>query len=437
MTMEIVIAVLSVLALFAMAYAVRKIGAAWESSAETQRKAVHVGVGVHAMLLPAFLGRPGFLVFAALAGVALLILRMPKVARDGVGASIHSVARRSWGDLFFLLAVVVLFLRSPGDPALYTIPIAVLTLSDAAAAIIGTEYGRMRFGAGDRIKSVEGSITFFVVTWITVVTILIIATDAPRQNVVWLATLVAAFSSLVEADSWRGLDNLFVPVGIHVLLSTWGASSPTALAVETVFWGGLVVSANHVAPYFKLTPHALRVAFVSFFLTAALVGPLYAVLPVFAYGTQLLARRSLSQTPGDHDLDFVSLVVLVGVVWLILGAEFVRSGIEFYTVTFGSIAVGYLLLSSPDDKTLLRLSLAIGGVLAVGAIQFAISRGAGATASWTPRSHMIALGLSAPFVTGVMVFFLPGWFRKPTPALRLGAASLILPVLAYLYEAFA
>jgi dolichol kinase len=437
MMLQVVIAVLSVLALFGMAHTVRKLGMAWRLSAETQRKAVHVGVGVHAMLLPLFLGRDGFLVFAALAGLALLVLRLPKVASEGAGASIHSVERRSWGDLFFLLAVLVLFLRSHGDPALYVLPIAVLTLSDAAAAIIGTEYGRMRFGAGDRVKSIEGSVAFFVVTWITVVTILILATEIPRQNIIWLATLVAVFSSLVEADSWRGLDNVFVPVGIHVLLATSGNSTPASLAAQTLLWVVLIAVARELAPRLHLTAHALRAAFVSFFLTAALVGPIFAILPVCAYLAQLAARKALADAPGDHDLDFVSLVVLVGVVWLILGAVFEKSAIEFYTLTFGAIAAGYVVVAFSGQGRASRIAFAIGGTAAVGAIHYAMIDHVPAARFWAPNSLMISLSFLAPAATTAIVVLTPAWFRKSAPGLKLGALSLMLPAMTYVYEVFA
>ena len=66
MTWQLTAAILSVAALFAMTYGVRKFGVSRGWSPETQRKAVHVGVGVHAMLLPLVMDRVGFAAFAGL-----------------------------------------------------------------------------------------------------------------------------------------------------------------------------------------------------------------------------------------------------------------------------------------------------------------------------------------------------------------------------------
>jgi hypothetical protein len=47
--------------------------------------------------------------------------------------------------------------------------------------------------------------------------------------VIVLSFLIAGFCALVEADSWRGLDNLFVPIGAHLLLARHLGTDPIAL----------------------------------------------------------------------------------------------------------------------------------------------------------------------------------------------------------------
>ena len=51
MTAQVLIAVASVVALFAACTGIRRLPAGLSIGAESQRKAVHVGVGIHAMLL--------------------------------------------------------------------------------------------------------------------------------------------------------------------------------------------------------------------------------------------------------------------------------------------------------------------------------------------------------------------------------------------------
>jgi len=431
LTAQIVIAVVSVIALFALAAIIRKIADRFVIGAESQRKAVHVGVGVHAMLLPLLLTRDGFLIFAGLAATALLVLRIPGIASEGIGASLHSVERRSWGDFLFLVAVTVLFVLSPGNPALYILPIAVLTLSDAAAALVGTEYGRLRFGGDDRIKSVEGSVTFFVVTWMTTVIILQLATDIPRANVIWLATLVSIFATYVEADSWRGLDNLFVPVGIHVLLSTWAQSPPVILAGLTIGWLLLLFLARMVAPTLGMTPHAARAAAVALFLSAIVASPINSVLPVLAFAAALLARS----TEGDTEpiLDFVTTLILTGVAWLTTGNVFGTNAIAFYAASFAAIGAGYGVYAMQGN----RFKLA-GAALAAAVFIFAywlLLPGMIRFMGWTPDLPLFAVAAGVTILTVLMEILRERFSQDRAPGLPLAVTALILLLPVYVYEA--
>lgn len=430
MIAQSVIAIASVIALFALAWAIRRIADRFLLSAESQRKAVHVGVGIHAMTLPLLLTRDGFLIFAVLAAAALLVLRIPGIASDGIGASLHSVQRRSWGDFLFLVAVSLLFVLTPGNPALYTLPIAVLTLSDAAAALIGTEYGKLRFGGDDRIKSVEGSATFFVVTWITCVIILLLETEIPRQNVLLLATLVGAFATYVEAASWRGLDNLFVPVGIYVLLFTWANSPPLILAAVTVGWLMFLLAAEVAAPRFGMTPHAARSAAVALFLTVIVVQPINAVMPVLAFFAALLARPSGDDT--EMILDFVATLVLTGVAWLITGNVLGVNAIAFYAASFAAIGAGYTGYALRETNYRI-----VGGIAAAGAVclvYWLLLPGMIQYMGWVPAAPLIGFVVFVTSVTVLTEVLRPKHWSTRNPGLRLAVTALVLLVPVYLYE---
>lgn len=421
------VAVASVAALFVMAYAVRMVGVRYGLAAETQRKLVHVGVGIHAMLLPFVLDRPAFMTFAALALAALLILRSPW-ARKGAGASVHSVERRSWGDLLFLVAVTVLFVRAPGDPALYLLPLAVLTLSDAAAAVIGTEYGRRRFGDGDRIKSIEGTVVFFVVTWIVAMTILVTATEVPRINTVLLATVVAAFAAQVEAESWKGLDNLFVPVGIHALLAFNGNADPTLLGILTALFVALVVLAQVCSQWFGMTPHAGRSNVVCLFLVAGMTSPRHAILPVAAFMAHIASRRDAAD-PNLDDLDFVAVVSLIGVFWLTVGGLAAHPATEFYIISFAGVFAGLTVLALPTRQFQLRLAAAAGVSLVAWAAHYYIMSFDGTDIRWAGRSSVEVVAA----LTILACAFGAAW--RPITPFRRGplftAFVLAIPALAY------
>lgn len=430
MIAQTVVALASVIALFALAAIIRKVSDKFFLSAESQRKAVHVGVGLHAMLLPFLLTRDGFLVFAVFSTLALLVLRIPGVASEGVGASLHSVQRRSWGDFLFLLAVSLLFVLTAGHPALYILPIAVLTLSDAAAALVGTEYGRLRFGGEDRIKSVEGSVTFFVVTWMTAVTILLLATDIPRQNVILLSTLVAVFSTYVEAASWKGLDNLFVPVGIYVLLFTWADSPTMVLAAITLGWLLFLLFVQFAAPLVGLSPHAARSASVAMFLTVVVVSPTNAVLPFLAFLSVLLSRPIGEDT--ELILDFVATLILTGVAWLITGTLFGTNAVVFYSGSFVAIGVSYACFAYRGS----RFQFAIGIMAAAVALPayLLLLPDMNEFAGWVPQFPMIAVVSFVALVAAMSELFRPRYWRNKAPGLRSSIIALILLLPVYVYE---
>lgn len=90
-----------------------------------------------------------------------------------------------------------------------------LALGDAAAALVGQQWGRHRYGLGDNRKSWEGSAAMLTVT-ACVVGATLRAAKVPRW---WEAALLAGVTATgVEALSPHGLDNLTVPASVALVL---------------------------------------------------------------------------------------------------------------------------------------------------------------------------------------------------------------------------
>ena len=82
-------------------------------------------------------------------------------------------------------------------------------LADAAAALIGRRFGRIRWGSLD--KTVEGSLAFFVVA---------LASISFFDPLNWIeSVIIAAFSSFLELMPVPLNDNLYVPLLTAALLS--------------------------------------------------------------------------------------------------------------------------------------------------------------------------------------------------------------------------
>ncbi len=123
---------------------------------ETSRKVLHTGAGLLTLVLPfAFRDLWPVVLLAVMTAAALAVIRLLPAMRMLFGAAAYRVGRSSYGEFYFLLAVVTLFWWTEGQSSLlFTIPVLILTLADTAGALVGSRYGRMRYGSAH--KTVEG-----------------------------------------------------------------------------------------------------------------------------------------------------------------------------------------------------------------------------------------------------------------------------------------
>ena len=191
---------------------------------ELSRKGMHLALGASAVAYPwVFASARGPALLAAMTIAVLLTIRWSRRAHGVLGGVVDGVARASEGELYFPVAVAVLFWLSGGDRVLFLVPILTLTLADATAAVIGVRYGRTAFVADvarDR-KSAEGSSAFLLVAYFTAHVPLALFSPVGKVESLLIAATFALVVMLVEAVSWRGLDNLFIPLGGYWLLRTY------------------------------------------------------------------------------------------------------------------------------------------------------------------------------------------------------------------------
>lgn len=186
---------------------------------ESLRKLLHMGSGSMALCLPwLFQSAWPVLILSAASLLGLLAIgRVPALHRR-VGGVIDGVGRRSCGELYFVSATGLLFLITRGDPLLFSVPMAILTFADAAAALVGRRCGRHRYRAGGGTKSVEGSTAFFITAFFSAQWGLAVLADGDPAAVRWLALLLALLLTLVEAAAGKGADNFWIPFAAWLLL---------------------------------------------------------------------------------------------------------------------------------------------------------------------------------------------------------------------------
>lgn len=412
----------SVSAMIAMLAGVKWLGRRHGLSVELQRKCVHVGTGLYALTLPlTFTERWPVLVLLAVSFAVLLTIRLRRFANDGLSSAVHGVARKSYGELLLAVSVGFLLFSSGGEPVLYALPILVLTLSDAAAALTGTRYGRRHFQVEAGTKSWEGVTMFFLVTWIVAMVLLLLMTGIDRLNVVLLSVLIAAFGALVEADSWRGFDNLFVPVGIHLFLANNLATEPLQLALLAVGFLATLAFILAFAPVLSLTRHAARLYTVLIFLICAVTAPHNAILPALTVLAHIYVRHARPCSAPYPDLDLAAVVSVVALFWLFIGEYTGQNALNVYNLSFAGAILAYLALVEERLVPFLALPLVGGLTLLVSDANPPHSHWYGQIWPWLVASF--ALCLAAPLRW-------PSLFDHRR-ALRIMALALPVPLLLF------
>ncbi len=183
--------------------------------AEWTRKLAHVGAGVATAAFPWMIAWHGTVLVLA-AGFALIVFG---TRRLGWLQSIHGVARRSEGGIYYPIAIYLLFVLAGDRPVFYLISLLVLMVSDSLAALLGSEYGRNIYTVETDRRSLEGSAVFLLTTFLAVHLPLLLATDTSRWAAVLIATQIALTVTIFEGISPGGSDNLVVPLATYFLLA--------------------------------------------------------------------------------------------------------------------------------------------------------------------------------------------------------------------------
>lgn len=213
------------LALFAAAEAWRALK---NPPVEWTRKLVHFGGGIVAAAFPWLFASHWTVLVLGAAFFAILW----GTGKLGWLQSVHGVARRSEGGLYFPVAVYVLFVVGADRPVFYLISTLVLVVSDAVAAVFGAAYGRVGYAVERERRTVEGSTVFFLSTFLIVhLPLLLMAGVDPRLSVL-VGVQLALIVTLMEGISIRGNDNLIVPLATFFLVVKLTAQQPEFLAYQ-------------------------------------------------------------------------------------------------------------------------------------------------------------------------------------------------------------
>ncbi len=308
-----------------------RLGRRFAIPAELRRKLVHMGMGLICALFP-LLFRESWpvLLLAGLAVAALFSVRSFPALRTTIGASLHAVERSSLGEIFFPIAVAAVWYFSLDRPLYYSLSVLVLTLADAFAALVGTEYGKQRYTTLEGYKTWEGSFMFFAATFLCIHVPLLLLTDTGRAESLLIALLIGILVMIVEAVAWRGLDNLFIPLSVCILLNVYDGFSMSQILFRIVFILLTIAVLFFLRSRTKLDDASLLGASLITYLAMTVGGWQWAFAPVVLFASYLLlGPKEKTAAERVHNIHALLAVTLPGFLWLLLHYRQQQQGFFF------------------------------------------------------------------------------------------------------------
>ena len=181
---------------------------------EVSRKILHIGGLIPCLFVPVAIKSIWVALTFSLLVTAGLAFNEPLKTLQSVSRG----QRATYGTAHYPLSVFLVLLFAGGRTVMYVSALLALCLADALAGLVGTTFARVRYDVEDQWKSLEGSLTFLVVTFAAVLLPLLIMTSLPWPNCLLVALLTALLVTAFEAVSVKGIDNLLVPVGVCIIL---------------------------------------------------------------------------------------------------------------------------------------------------------------------------------------------------------------------------
>ena len=317
---------------------VEVIGRQFKILPEVKRKTLHIVTGLASLSFPwLFSDIWPVAVICACIFAALAAIRFWRPLKEKTGGSLYDVGRRSLGELCFPISIGLVFALGHHNWILYVVPILVLTTADAAAALVAVRYGLSPFATYDGSKSWEGTVIFFLVAFLVTLGPLLLFSDIGGPEALLISSLIGFIGSLIEAASWYGLDNFFVPLGTYFVLHRYLDLNTAALLTELVILFGLLVIITSWSRRTRLDTQASICALVIGFVLWTIGGTAWIVPPVAIFVLHTLLVRLPRGMPHTTDLRSILSIAASAGPWFL---AYVTGVMEFepayyaYCVTY-------------------------------------------------------------------------------------------------------
>lgn len=189
-------------------------------STDFTRKVVHIGVGMLSWFLPFLFTSPWPFVLAS--GVFVVINYLDW--RYGFFLAMASKDRNNLGTVYFPIAAAVVAILFWDNPPLMVAALMPLTWGDGMAPVVGRAYGRHAYTVFGHTRTLQGSLGFFVsgllFTWLALWLMPGTPAITPLMAIP-VALVISLLTSLTEAVSIGGLDNLSITAVAILILKLW------------------------------------------------------------------------------------------------------------------------------------------------------------------------------------------------------------------------
>ena len=210
--LAIAISFIYIFASLGIAEGLRKI---FRFSPEFTRKFVHIAVGMWSIgTVLLFQSRW----MAIIPPASFVLLNYISYKKETFKA-MESADKSNLGTIYFPLAfvfIVLLFWDTPNKLVAALMP---LTWGDAMAAVLGKQYGHIKYTVFGHTRSVEGTVSMVLFSLISVFLALWLLPPSMGVGTSFLiAVAVSLIAAAVEAVSPWGIDNLLIPAAAGLIL---------------------------------------------------------------------------------------------------------------------------------------------------------------------------------------------------------------------------
>ncbi len=184
------------------------------------RKALHILVGNIAFLLPVFETRWVMAFLAAGPFIVLTFLMSPYSPIEKIRGK-TSQAGHGLGLVYYAITWTVLAFLFFDRQVVIAIAILAMSYGDGCASLVGLRYPGRLYRVFTDVKSVSGSVTMFLATFVVMILAVLYYGELLSTDVFFILLGIAAIAAVAEGATPRGLDNLSVPfvaAGLYWLL---------------------------------------------------------------------------------------------------------------------------------------------------------------------------------------------------------------------------